>query len=407
MTKKLLLILAGIAATLVILEVGMRIAGFAFVFSQELRNRQAMKQKGACTIMCVGESTSVDYPVILQQVLDQSGRGIRFRVINKARPAISTGDIVERLPGDLEQYKPDLVIVMMGVNDGTPYKPYPDASLSPVARFFRSLRVYKLVNLLRLHACAKASVKSSLSPPSDVDERLSRVIDLYKRRKRHDQVVLLLKKWIKEDPGYSGLYTQLAWVYMDQRKFTKAEEVLVRAIRIRAEDANTYYTLGMLYCCQRKFFPAVEPFRKAVALDPRSAKACGALARVYEELGQDAEVQEWRDRADRIRRENYAPYTARQYLRLKQILDSKGVKLVCVQYPMLSVSSLKKFFSDQAGILFVDNEKAFRNAVEQEGYHTYFEDNFAGEFGHCTPKGDRLLAENIARAVLKEHFAVK
>jgi lysophospholipase L1-like esterase len=27
-----------------------------------------------------------------------------------------------------------------------------------------------------------------------------------------------------------------------------------------------------------------------------------------------------------------------------------------------------------------------------------------GDFGHCTPKGNRLLAENIAQTILKEVF---
>jgi hypothetical protein len=29
---------------------------------------------------------------------------------------------------------------------------------------------------------------------------------------------------------------------------------------------------------------------------------------------------------------------------------------------------------------------------------------FAGDFGHCTDKGNRLLAENIATVILKEVF---
>jgi len=29
---------------------------------------------------------------------------------------------------------------------------------------------------------------------------------------------------------------------------------------------------------------------------------------------------------------------------------------------------------------------------------------FGGDFGHCTPKGNRLLATNIADVILKEVF---
>jgi hypothetical protein len=34
----------------------------------------------------------------------------------------------------------------------------------------------------------------------------------------------------------------------------------------------------------------------------------------------------------------------------------------------------------------------------------YFVDMSGGDFGHCAPKGNRLLAENIANVILKEVF---
>lgn len=38
----------------------------------------------------------------------------------------------------------------------------------------------------------------------------------------------------------------------------------------------------------------------------------------------------------------YLPMTRNNYYKLKEILEAKGIKLVCVQYPMRSVDSLKK-----------------------------------------------------------------
>jgi len=75
---------------------------------------------------------------------------------------------------------------------------------------------------------------------------------------------------------------------------------------------------------------------------------------------------------------------------------------VCVQYPLRSVNPLKKIFKGfTQGVIFVDNEKIFKDAVAQEGYEAYFSDKFAGDFGHCTKKGNRLLAQNIANAIVK------
>jgi hypothetical protein len=71
---------------------------------------------------------------------------------------------------------------------------------------------------------------------------------------------------------------------------------------------------------------------------------------------------------------------------------------------MRSLEPLKRIFVQDKGIIFVDNEKIFKDAVKKEGYQAYFRDIFAGDFGHCTDKGNQLLAGNIADAILKEVF---
>ena len=67
---------------------------------------------------------------------------------------------------------------------------------------------------------------------------------------------------------------------------------------------------------------------------------------------------------------------------------------------------MKRMFMWQAksDIIFVDNEKIFKDAIREFGYHEYFIDASGGDFGHCTERGNRLLAENIANVILKEHF---
>ncbi|HTY44819.1 MAG TPA: hypothetical protein VMD52_02360, partial [Patescibacteria group bacterium] len=99
------------------------------------------------------------------------------------------------------------------------------------------------------------------------------------------------------------------------------------------------------------------------------------------------------------------PLTVTNYRALKEALDKQGIRLVCVQYPMRDIGPLRRAFQDnQEGIVFVDNEKPFKDAVKKDGYNTYFKDMFGGDFGHCTDKGNKLLAENIANAIVKEIF---
>jgi hypothetical protein len=69
------------------------------------------------------------------------------------------------------------------------------------------------------------------------------------------------------------------------------------------------------------------------------------------------------------------------------------------------VAPLKRIFDKDNGVIFVDNERVFKEAVKQSGYKEYFRDMFGGDFGHCTPKGNELLAQNIADVILKEVFS--
>jgi hypothetical protein len=73
-----------------------------------------------------------------------------------------------------------------------------------------------------------------------------------------------------------------------------------------------------------------------------------------------------------------------------------------VQYPVRSVEPLKKMVGEDAA--FVDNEKVFKDALKKANYDEYFSDLFGGDFGHCTPKGNRLLAQQVASVILKEVF---
>ena len=96
------------------------------------------------------------------------------------------------------------------------------------------------------------------------------------------------------------------------------------------------------------------------------------------------------------------PVTQANYHRIVEIIQQQGIKFIGVQYPVRIIDSLKKMLNPFKDIIFVDNERIFKDAVKQDGYEDYFSDSFGGNFGHCTPKGNRLLAENVANAILNQ-----
>ncbi|MDP3014178.1 MAG: hypothetical protein Q8M92_08065, partial [Candidatus Subteraquimicrobiales bacterium] len=92
---------------------------------QEYKNRLSLKQKGTYRIMCLGESTTQGkYPPFLEKVLNQRSKSIEFNVIDKGLSSTTTDAILSRLENDLNIYKPDIVITMMGINDCEPYGYY-------------------------------------------------------------------------------------------------------------------------------------------------------------------------------------------------------------------------------------------------------------------------------------------
>jgi tetratricopeptide (TPR) repeat protein len=233
-------------------------------------------------------------------------------------------------------------------------------------------------------------------------------------------------------------YNGLGAIYMLQNKVDKAEKCFLKVIELNSSDTGAYLNLGKIYERRQDIKQAGKYYEKVVELDPRDVGGCLELAWVcknqgkfseaeelmkkaieaspeeerrnaameilYREMGNLELSKEYRRKAEELIKKFYQPETAANYLRLKGILDKRNIKYICMQYPMRSIEPLKRIFNAEKGIVFVDNERVFGNAVEKEGYNEYFDDMFGGDFGHCTLKGNRLIAENAANIILKDCF---
>jgi tetratricopeptide (TPR) repeat protein len=164
-----------------------------------------------------------------------------------------------------------------------------------------------------------------------------------------------------------------------------------------------YFELGHCYRGDGDYDQAEYAFKKAIELSPENEFAYGGLMILYGEMGKYRSMLECGEALNKLRM-YYSFPTRNNYFQLKQTLDQRRIKLACMQYPMRTIESLKKIFEEERNIIFIDNEKVFKEALKRGKYEDYFRDNFAGDFGHCTPKGNCLLAENIANVILKEVF---
>jgi tetratricopeptide (TPR) repeat protein len=506
--QKILLLLLGSFLMVIIIETGLRLGGFIYLSVQERRNKVFLTSEGY-RILCLGDSHTAcggegAYPFQLQQILNEKKQDMVFSVINKGVPGIDSTGILLELKDNLKLYKPGMVIVMMGLNDKEGDYSYSRSNnFHRIIRFAKSLRCYKLLDLLKMHIQSRLKDKKSFSTKFTDSGRL------YQEQGDYVNAERMFKKSIELNPADEENYIALAFCYQDQGKFQETESKLQEAIRSASHNEQAYVALGFYYlehgdlsrsedvfrkaaslysfndeinisllACyeeQGKFTDAEMFFTKAIEINPRSCPLYLELGRLYlmEEKYSRAEVifkkaievdpQDYmaylelgslykqqsrmkeakgvfkraievapgcdtayleliscregeKSAAGKGDSEFRKPYfqkarsiarfynkiTRNNFNKLKNLVLSRGIRLICVQYPTKSLEGLKKMFGTTAGIAFVDNEMNFQEALKNGKYTDYFVDTSSGEgFGHCTAKGNRLLAENVADALIK------
>lgn len=443
--QKTALVIFGIVSCALIVESALRIAGSAYLFSQERHNKLSDNRfdPRQYRILCLGESTTAcegdtAYPRQLEGILNQRIPGMRFNVINKGAPGTDTSGILGELEENLNRYRPHMVIAMMGIND--------DSDLAGqishkgvsyfVKKMIKGLRVYKLARLISLRLRERYFLGNLY---------LERGRDLQSQG-RYPEAEELYKKSIALDINNPVPYVDLAWCYNEQGGIPKAEEAFKKAITIKPKDYSIYIELGQFYQEHKRYLAAEAALKKALETSPDNDTVYISLGWCYGEQGKHLQAEEAFAKAielrplakigytelaqyyytdkdfypqteemrakvqayfDKVRHvtEDYNEGTRRNYNQLREVLSRKGIKLVCMQYAARGLKALKDMFDSPDGIIFVDNEAVFKEALKQGRYEDYFIDRFAGDFGHCTPLGNKIIADNVADVLWKEHFS--
>ncbi len=207
------------------------------------------------------------------------------------------------------------------------------------------------------------------------------------------------------EPGAWWLFLELAELFQSSDRGSEADEILQEAIRKSPGDNWTIYARrAVIWSARGEYEQAGKIYREAMRVFPDDPRVYTAAALMYQQAGEAERARELFQKADQANTRFAGPATPSNYRKIQKIIEDRGIQMVCVQYPMLDIASLREICPARGGIIFVDNGAVFREAVTAEGYAEYFQDNFAGYFGHCTPKGNQLLAENISRTLLKEYF---
>jgi tetratricopeptide (TPR) repeat protein len=510
--QKTALILLGLFLGIAALEIGLRLSGFIILSLQERANRLSLLEKGEYVILCLGESTTADggdnsYPRWLERILNKELKEIKFSVINKGLWASNSGAIVAGLKNNLDTYKPDLVITMMGINDGPGTEAYQETDAGRPGFSLWNFRVYKLAQLLKEQI--RYTISGSKDTPTietnrdnssdpralrsnnhskEIDEeelrkriaenpydietylilgeryfnagKINQAAGIYERATQSDPTHIqaceklaityqrlgknlaakkIYSRLIEHNPASDYLYLQLGRLYhRGIGDLARAEEAYQETIALNPENDLARSELGRLYEGQGRLEEAIKqyedafttnPFsmtaisrlvfhylrqskydaaekicQKIIEADPNYERAYRGLALVYRRQGKIGAAEETLRKVDQLNSQFYNPGTVRNYRKLREILAGREIPLICVQYPIFKVNYLRKIFLDPEEIIFVDNEEVFKEALRRRSYGDLFTDQFAGDFGHCTPEGYRLLAGNIAGVIASKIF---
>ena len=244
--------------------------------------------------------------------------------------------------------------------------------------------------------------------PAFIFSTYTELINMFLAQKKIDQARELFFKQIALSPNALSPYGQIAHVYRREKKIAELETLLRDSLKITPKTTRLSLLLslelGLTLMDLKKYDEAEAVFKETQAnKQPDSVdlndRAAQSLVSALQAQGKTAEAQ-----AVQVKNlpSYYQPATVENYQKIRTLTKERGVLLVCMQYPMRPIAPLKQIIERGDDVFFIDNEDIFKDAVAASNYDDYFSDRFAGDFGHCTKKGNLLLAGNVADFLLTE-----
>ncbi len=215
----------------------------------------------------------------------------------------------------------------------------------------------------------------------------------------------LLLETATNDPDLAGL----AWLRLADLASLHHRPKMIRQHLLRAGDAlpDDYQwslLIGHLSFQFEVYDVAAASFHRALMLRPDPPAShelvlLGRLANACEQSGDAAGAANYRRQRDELELGRFREFTRYYYQRVVDSVRAREIPVIAMQYPLLSVKSLRKLLDNRDDVTYLENRDNFEKALLEANYHSIFEDSFAGSFGHLSPQGNMLVAENVADAL--------
>ena len=397
--RKCLLVSASILVAIIGLELTLQLIAVVYHRFSATTEHWVSEYRGApeYRILCLGESTTegfdeVAYPQLLAEALNQRQAEVPFRVMNAGFVAMHTSDLVDALADLIGSYDPHMVIVMMGINDQFNFH-----GLTVPGQSERTQILLLRLKLYKLFRIAGSNI-------SDLIQSRANQQHLAIYNKKYEDLYVAWSKWELRDPASEFL----GLIQMAREVALPPEESAATTLNIREEYLfnylNLYLFLQEIYLLSDRLDDAIALYEEAVRQHPSTEFFYRGLAGFHAKAGDSQRSSEYLQIADTLAVEKVLGLTVQNFRRVGQLLDEHGITFVAMQYPMRSVMTLRAVMGNAPGVLYVDNETSFREQVGTLGYETLFVDRFAGDFGHCSETGNRLIVTNLLDQVFNSTF---
>lgn len=399
--KKISLIFIGILLSLMILEVGLQIAGFTLITIKKYQNK-TIKDPNTITILCLGESTTYNaWPPILKRILNKKSKNKKFNVIDEGVSGTNTKIIAEKISDNLIKHNPDIVILMMGINDnGLGYKNY-------------GIKIFALISLIIEHFKHLFTPYVSYDEIEYIDGRMFEIISkndsdtekyLYKIKKIYEETNYDFYNFIKYFIHYARnnnyknpkIINIIDYNIINKKRISSSE---LKEIIFYLRDYKNYNKNQikdfLISAKNRIAYEDVEVEQILIKYD---------LVSLLDDIKNNKfeldhkNIKESKNLKKENTKKNY------QYIISKIYKNNKKSLVLPMQYPTLLIETLKSDLQDSPyydKLIFISNEENFEKALQNHKVEEIFNDMFGISFGHCTELGNTLIAENVAETILK------
>ena len=422
--KRIIVFFIGLIIAILLLEIGLRLAGFIYRKSLNIPRQSGIDSKGKpLIILCLGNSytkgagvsSEMSYPAQLQRMFDQRVTGRKVVVINKGQGQQNTAELLSDLRANIKNYCPDLIVLQTGQPNSWNYLKYVDYLRKKENRgswvkgwvyssreLLYESHVYRLLMLFK-HG---GFVSQESKPPVGA----SGVLSDYRKEEKYLEAVNFRKR-----------VQFLRKPVVDQRQVQQGLELFRRSIKLDPDLPQNYFEAGFLYEIQGKYEEALKWYFKSLIVALRAGsdhwvvkifmrvRDIKVLNKGLRNNGINRQVDKLFSFYDRhypgqtfnftgLNKAEIEQWVRSDMREIVKIIRQKNIGLIMQNYPKaFPVNAIFPEICHELRLPLVDNYTVFRAKI----MHGATEQDLFVPDSHCSVRGYGLMANNVFDAILK------